>query len=110
MQKEINQWKENCDKKEIVDIIEIMAELQRQESSPTREGMIRVLSMAKSNAGEEIQKAEYRDGDVIPMSWSCFPDQDLYRKLSQYKNALRDKAIKKIGESEFERLVEGKNA
>lgn len=108
MQKEANKLKEGHDKKEIIDIIEAVAELRNQQRNPTREGMIQALSMAQNNARSEIQKAEYKDGDVIPMPWLYFLNEDLYRKLSQYEKVLCDKAVKKIGKEVFEKLIKEK--
>ena len=76
-----------------------IAALQRQINNPTRDGMINALSDAQSTAGKEIQQVEYSQGDTIPTPWVCFPDQDLYRKLSQYQEGLRQHCIKRLEKS-----------
>lgn len=79
--------------------------MQRQINNPTRDGMINALSDAQSTAGKEIQQIEYSQGDTIPTPWVYFPDQDLYRKLSQYQEGLRQHCINKVGEKAFEELL-----
>lgn len=93
------------DKKDILDAIKKISALQRQINSPTRDGMINALDAAQKTAGEEIQQIEHSQGDTIPMPWACFSDQNLYRKLSQYQEGLRQYCIKKIGEKAFEELL-----
>lgn len=100
-----NPAKEAKDVKDIEDAVKKIVALQRQINNPTRDGMINALSDAQSTAGKEIQQVEYSQGDTIPTPWVCFPDQDLYRKLSQYQEGLRQHCIKKIGKKAFEELL-----
>ena len=102
---DFNPAKEAKDVKDIEDAVKKIAALQRQINNPTRDGMINALSDAQSTAGKEIQQVEYSQGDTIPTPWVCFPDQDLYRKLSQYQDGLRQHCIKKVGEKVFEELL-----
>lgn len=102
---DINQAKDDKDVKDIADAVKKIVALQRQINNPTRDGMINALMDAKFTAGAEIQQIEYSQGDTIPTPWGCFPDQDLYRKLSQYKAALQQHCIKQIGKKAFEKLL-----
>lgn len=97
--------KDTRDKKDILDAVKKIVALQKQINSPTRGGMINALSDAQITAGDEIQQIEYSQGDTIPTPWACFPNQDLYRKLSQYQEGLRQYCIKKIGKKAFEELL-----
>ena len=100
-----NQAKDVKDVKEIADAVKKIVALQRQIKKPTRDGMINALSDAQSPAGTESQQVEYSQGDTIPTPWVYFSDQDLYRKLSQYQEGLRQHCIKKVGEKAFEELL-----
>ena len=100
--------KDTKDKKDILDAIKKIAALQKQISNPTRDGMINALNDAQLTARDEIQQIEYSQGDTIPTPWVCFTSQDLYRKLSQYQEGLRQHCIKQIGKKAFEELL--KNA
>ena len=102
---DFNPAKEAKDVKDIEDAVKKIAALQRQINNPTRDGMINALSDAQSTAGKEIQQLEYSQGDTIPTPWVCFRDQDLYRKLSQYQDGLRQHCIKKVGEKAFEEML-----
>lgn len=93
------------DKKDIGDAVKKLCALQKQINNPTRDGMIKALSDAQSTAGYEIQQIEYSQGDTIPTPWVCFSEQDLYRKLSQYQEGLRQHCIKQIGKKAFEELL-----
>ena len=97
--------KDAKDKKDIEDAVKKIAALQKQINNPTRDGMINALSDAQLTAGDEIQQIEHYQGDTIPMPWSYFPNQDLYRKLSQYQEGLRQHCIKKIGKKALEDLL-----
>lgn len=94
------------DIEDIADAVKKFVALQKQMDNPTRDGMITALSDAQSTAGEEIQQLEYSQGDTIPTPWICFPNQDLYRKLSQYQEGLRQHCIKKVGEKALEEMLE----
>lgn len=100
-----NPAKDVKDANDIADSVKKIVALQRQINNPTRDGMINALMDAKLAAGAEIQQIEYFQGDTIPTPWVCFPDQDLYRKLSQYKAALQQHCIKQIGKKAFEKLL-----
>lgn len=102
---DFNQAKETKDIKELKDAVKKFVALQNQRNNPTREGMITALSDAQSTAGKEIMQVEYSQGDTIPTPWNCFSYQDLYRKLGQYQEGLRQYCIKKFGEKAFEKLV-----
>lgn len=100
-----DQTKDSKDNMDIKDAVKKIVALQRQINNPTRDGMINALSDAQLSAGKEIQQLEYSQGDTIPTPWVCFPDQDLYRKLSQYQAGLRQHCIKKVGEKAFEKFL-----
>lgn len=93
------------DHQDIMNAVNMIVALQQQVNHPTREGMIRALSDAQSVAGDEIRQIEDFQGDTIPMPWSCFLDHDLYRKLSQYQEGLRQHCIKKVGQKALEELL-----
>lgn len=93
------------DQKDMVDAINKIEALQCQIKNPTRDGMINALRDAQSTAGDEIFQIEQSQGDTIPTPWVCFPDMDLYRKLSQYQEGIRQYCIKKIGQNAFEKLL-----
>ena len=97
--------KDDKDKKDILDAVKKIEALQKQISNPTRDGMIKALSDAQLTAGDEILQIEYSQGDTIPIPWNRFQNPDLYRKLSQYQEALRLHCIKKIGNKAFEELL-----
>lgn len=105
MYNELNEIKEEKDKREILELAEAIATLRIQKCIPSKEGMIQALTKAQNIARDEIQQEEFKDGDTIPMLWCQFAKQDLYRKLSQYEKALYNKAIKKLGKSAFENLI-----
>lgn len=94
------------DIKDILDAIKKMRALQEQINNPTRSGMTSALSDAQSIAREEILQVEYSQGDTVPTPWACIPYEDLYRKLSQYQEGLRQYCIKKVGEKAFKELQE----
>lgn len=102
---DFEQMKDIKDVEDISDAVKKIVTLQKQINNPTRDGMINALSDAQSTAGKEIQQLEYSQGDTIPTPWVCFRDQDLYRKLSQYQDGLRQHCIKKVGEKVFEELL-----
>lgn len=93
------------DQKDMADVINKIAALQCQIKNPTRDGMINALSDAQSTAGDEIFQIEQSQGDTIPTPWVCFSDRDLYRKLFQYQEGVRQHCIKKIGQKAFEELL-----
>ncbi len=97
--------KDAQDQKDIMDAVKKIKALQWQIKNPTRDGMINALRDAQSTAEDEIFQIEQSQGDTIPTPWVCFPDQDLYRKLSQYQEGLRQHCIKKIGQKAFEELL-----
>ena len=97
--------KDAKDKKDILDAVKKITALQKQINNPTRDGMINALSDAQLTAGDEIQQIEYSQGDTIPTPWVCFPNQDLYRKLSQYQEGLQQHCINKMGKKAFEELL-----
>ena len=101
----LSKVKDAKDKKDIVDAVKKILALQKQINNPTRDGMINALRDAQATAGDEIQQVEYSQGDTIPTPWVCFPDQDLYRKLSQYQEGLRQHCIKQIDKKAFEELL-----
>lgn len=98
--------KDTKDIKDILDAIKKIRALQEQINNPTRSGMINALDDAQSIAREEILQVEYSQGDTVPTPWACIPYEDLYRKLSQYQEGLRQHCIKKVGEKAFKELHE----
>lgn len=93
------------DTKEIKDFIESYRKLQVQISNPTREGMIEALSNAQNVAHQEITIIEKQQGDIYPMLWSNFPNDDLYRKLTQYQQGLFYHAVNKFGEEIVKKIL-----
>ncbi len=97
--------KDAQDQKDIIDAVKKIEALQWQIQDPTRDGMINALRDARLMAESEIFQIEQSQGDTIPTPWWCFSDQDLYRKLSQYQEGLRQHCINKIGQKAFEELL-----
>ena len=98
--KEINDTEDNRK------LIESYIRLQKQRENPSRTGMVEALSGAQKIAREEITILEKKQGDIYLTPWYEFPDNDLYRKLSQYQLGLYNHAIKKIGKDTFEKLLQ----
>ena len=90
---------------EMRDCVEKYFHLQEQIKKPTREGMIKALSEAQSVAGNEIITIEHSQGDVIPIPWTSFSNEDLYRKLNQYQQGIVNHCIRKFGEERFNTYV-----
>lgn len=95
---DFDQAKDIKDAEDIIEAVKKIVALQEQMNQPTRDGMVNALRDAQATAGYEIQQVEYSQGDTIPTPWICFSDHDLYRKLSQYQEGLRQHCVKKIGE------------
>ena len=91
--------------KEYAEIFEHYIKLERQMQNPDRNGMIDALKNARVTAQSEITNLELQQGDIYYIPWEFFPDRDLYRKLSQYQNGLRNHLISKIGEKAFNELL-----
>ena len=102
---EFQSWKQIEERKEILDAIKKIKELQRQQQSPDRNGMISALSDAKQAAPIEIGILEVLQGDTRWMLWDSFSDADLYRKLAQYQQGLATYCIEKIGRPLFDELM-----
>lgn len=93
------------EEKEAVELLEKYIKLQDQINNPTRFGMIEALSGAQNIARQEITSLEQSQGDIYLMPWTSFKDQDLYRKLPQYKEGLYNHAVKKFGEEAFKKWL-----
>lgn len=91
--------------KDVKDAIDKIKKLQEQIDRPTREGMIKALSDAKTSAPIEILATEISQGDTNFMLWEQFSDADLYRKLSQYQQGLKAFCISNVGQYTFEQLM-----
>lgn len=102
---EFQNWKQIQDQKEIVDAIEKIKELQRQQQCPERNGMISALLDAKQTAPMAITALEWMQGDTKLMRWDQFSDADLYRKLAQYQQGLANYCIERIGKQVFDELM-----
>ena len=102
---EFQSWKQIEERKEILDAIKKIKELQRQQQSPDRNGMISALSDAKQAAPMAITTLEWMQGDTHLMPWDSFSDADLYRKLTQYQQGLAAYCIEKIGKQQFDELM-----
>lgn len=96
---------ETKEEKEAIELLEKYLKLQDQIDSPTRAGMIEALAGAQNIARQEITDLEHRQGDIYPTLWTDFPNNDLYRKLSQYQQGLYNHAVKKLGEKAFKDLL-----
>jgi len=70
--------------------------------------MISALQEAKNKAPVAVMTAERLQGDIYIMPPEQFTDQDLYRKLSQYEQALEAYCIEKIGKEAFDEVMKGK--
>ena len=91
--------------KEAKELIEKYFKLQAQINNPTRFGMIDALSDAQNVAHQEITTLEKSQGDIYQMPWTSFPDNDLYRKLTQYQQGIYIHAVNKLGEEVFKKLL-----
>ena len=98
-------WQHIQDAKEIMDAIEKLKALQRQQQVPDRHGMISALSDAKQTAPLAITVLELMQGDTKLMPWDNFSDADLYRKLTQYQQGLKNYCVEKIGAQLFDELM-----
>ncbi len=96
---------ETKETKEAIELLEKYFKLQDQIDNPTRSGMIDALSDAQNVARQEITSLEHSQGDIYPMPWTSFQDQDLYRKLTQYQQGLYNHAVNKVGEEAFKKLL-----
>lgn len=94
--------------KDVRDAIDKIKKLQKQIDHPTREGMKKALSDAKASALVEIIATEISQGDTNFMLWDQFSDADLYRKLPQYQQGLRNFCISKVGQHTFEQMMNTK--
>lgn len=103
--KDTEKFNEAKEAKEAMELVEKFFKLQAQINNPTRFGMIDALSDAQNVARQEITFLERSQGDIYQMSWTSFPDNDLYRKLSQYQQGLYNHAINKIGEEAVKKLL-----
>ena len=102
---EFQSWKQIEEEKEILDAIQKIKELQRQKQCPDRNGMISALSEAKQTAPLAITALELLQGDNRLMPWNSFSDADLYRKLGQYQQGLKNFCIEKIGKQLYDELM-----
>lgn len=91
--------------KDVKDVVDKIKKLQSQKEAPTREGMIKALSDAKTSAPIEIMTTELAQGDTQWMPWDQFSNADLYRKLTQYQQGLINYCVSKIGKHTFEQLM-----
>ena len=98
-------WQHIQDAKEIMDAIKKLKALQRQQQAPDRHGMISALSDAKQTAPLAITVLELMQGDTKLMPWDNFSDADLYRKLTQYQQGLKNYCVEKIGAKMFDELM-----
>ena len=92
--------------KDIKEAIEKIKKLNKQKEKPDRNGMIEALCDAQSKALREILELEWAQGDRVWMPFCNFPDNELYRKLSQYQKGLENYCIGKVGDEEFKKLLE----
>ena len=97
--------KETREEKEIYDLINSYLKLQDQLKNPTRFGMIEALSSAQNIARQEITDLEKQQGDIYQMPWMNFQDRDLYRKLRQYQQGLYRRAVNRLCEEAFKKII-----
>lgn len=102
---EIERWEQAKEHKDIIDAIQKIKELQRQQKCPDRKGMISALSDAKQTAPLAITALELLQGDNRLMPWDSFSDADLYRKLGQYRQGLTNFCVEKIGTQLYDELM-----
>lgn len=101
-----NNFEEDISIEEIKDLIVKYFRLQEQIDNPSRDGMIKALSAAQSIARDEITEIEKSQDDICEMPWDDFQDEDLYRKLPQYKQGLYNYAVNKVGEETFKYMLD----
>ena len=92
--------------KDIKEAIEKIKKLVKQKEKPDRNGMIEALRDAQSKAPCEISELEWVQGDRVWMPFSNFPDNELYRKLSQYQEGLENYCKAKVGKEIFKKLMD----
>ena len=96
------------DRKDVREAIEKIYKLRKQKQKPDRFGMISALQEAKNKAPIAVMTAERLHGDIYIMPPEQFTDEDLYRKLSQYEQALTAYCIDKVGKEAFDELMKEK--
>lgn len=99
-------FEEDVNIDEIKMLIEKYFRLQEQIDKPSRDGMIKALSDAQSIAYDEITALEESQGVFDQIPWDDLEDQDLYSKLTQYKQGLYDHAVSRVGEETFKYLLD----
>lgn len=90
--------------KDVKEAIEKIKKLDQQLCAPDRDGMISALMEAKNKAPREIFALEQIQGDTKWMPAESFTNNDLYRKLSQYRQGLEAYCIEKVGKQIFDKL------
>ena len=99
----MNAEKDLKDIKDIADVISKIDNLERLQKYPDRQGMIEALKDAKNTAFVSILGLELiQGGRFVP--FEKFSDDELYNKLSQYKEGLKLHGIRMIGEKAFSEL------
>ena len=63
---------------------------------------------AQAIAFFEVRTTEWQQGDSVFTPCDKISDDELYRKLSQYQLALRNRAIALAGEKVFEEILKSK--
>ena len=101
----MDSFEESNDVKEVFDVLDKYFKLQEQINNPKREGMIKALSEAQNVAFNEILKIEYSQGDIVPMFWINFSNEDLYRKLWQYQQGIWNHCVNKYGENILKQIL-----
>ena len=96
--------KEIQDIKDVKEAIEKINKLDQQLNFPDRDGMISALMDAKKKAPLQVIAFEQIQGDTKWMPAEAFSNNDLYRKLSQYRQALEAYCIEKVGKQIYDKL------
>ena len=96
------------DIKDVREAVEKILKLRKQRQMPDRYGMISALQEARDKAPVAVLIKEWSQGDTKLMPPEQFTNEDLYRKLSQYEQALEAYCIEKIGKEAFDELIKEK--
>ncbi|MBC2857047.1 hypothetical protein H3N56_11450 [Cetobacterium sp. 2A] len=92
--------------KEVMEVIQKINKLQNQIDNPNRTKIIEALREAQVFAPFEIRMLEIFQGDIKLLPPENFSNDDLYRKLFQYKQGLINYCIQKIGNEAYKSLFE----
>jgi hypothetical protein len=93
--------------KEIEDFIKAYSKIMAQIKYPSRDGMIDALREALTVAQFEIRTIEISQKETKSTPWENIANDELYRKLAEYRQGLYNYAVKKFGEEMIDKLLNG---